>query len=139
MHNYHLLVHNVNIKGKGAELMTKRNKKRGFSLVELLIVIGITGVLMAMSAPKYQGMVEKAKEMEQRSHVREALNYIDIHNLENTKIDEGTLLKEVSVSGTGFTEVLADIEEDYLKATVAQLRKFADGNPISGAIKLARG
>lgn len=115
--------------------MKKRSKKRGFSLVELLIVIGITGVLMAMSAPKYQGMVEKAKEMEQRAHVREALNYIDIHNLENTKIAEGTALNEVTGLGSGFTEVIGDIEEKYLTKTVSELRRFADGESITRAMK----
>ncbi|WP_312654392.1 type II secretion system protein [Proteiniclasticum sp.] len=119
--------------------MTKRNRKRGFSLVELLIVIGITGVLMAMSAPKYQGMVEKAKEMEQRSHVREALNYIDIHNLENTKIAETTVLKEVTGVGNGFIEVLADIEDRYQSMQVSVLRKFADGDSVTSATKLIAG
>ena len=119
--------------------MNKRNKKRGFSLVELLIVIGITGVLMAMSAPKYQGMVEKAKDMEQRAHVREALNYIDIHNLENAKIAESTVLKEVTGVGSGFTEVLADIEDEYLSKPVSDLRKFADGDSMTSAMKLIKG
>ncbi len=42
-----------------------KNKKKGFSLVELLIVLGISSILMAMSAPKYQGIVGKANELEQ--------------------------------------------------------------------------
>lgn len=40
-----------------------KNKKKGFSLVELLIVLGISSILMAMSAPKYQGIVGKANEL----------------------------------------------------------------------------
>lgn len=113
--------------------MNKRKKKRGFTLVELLIVIGISGVLMAMSAPKYQGMVDKAKEMEQRAHVREALNYIDIHNLEKgTAVYENTKLSLVTGLGTNFEAILVKIHDDYKAIVVSELRKFADGDPIQG-------
>ena len=114
--------------------MNKRKKKRGFSLVELLIVIGITGVLMAMSAPKYQGMVEKAKEMEQRSYVREALNYIDIHNLESTVIAETTVLSAVTGLGAEFELVLADINDGNKAKKIADLRRFADGESVSSVM-----
>ena len=121
--------------------MRLKKKKRGFTLVELLIVIGISGVLMAMSAPKYQGIVGKANQMEQRAHVREALNYIDIYNLEASEdLGEDITLKSVTVKLTsntdkaGFSEVLAKIDQPYKNKKISELRLFAEGK---GSISVA--
>jgi len=112
--------------------MITRKKKRGFTLVELLIVIAISGVLMAMSAPKYKGIVEKADEMEQRAHVREALNYIDIYNLDaETDIEDTELFSGVSGLGQDFDDVRVKVDADYMKCTIGNLRLFAEGKGIT--------
>lgn len=105
-----------------------KNKKRGFSLVELLIVLGITSILMAISAPKYQGIVNKANELEQRAHVREALNCVDVYNLEAAnKIEEGKTLAEISFLGTDFETARKKVSEDNQKKTLKYLREFTEG------------
>ena len=38
----------------------ENNKKRGFSLIELMIVIAIIGVLVAVALPQFQSMTEDA-------------------------------------------------------------------------------
>jgi len=112
--------------------MNPSKKKRGFTLVELLIVIAISGVLMAMSAPKYGGIVDKANVMEQRAHVREALNHIDIHNLDaETDIADSKLFSEVSGLGEEFQDASAKVHTDYHRCTVGTLRLFADGEAIT--------
>lgn len=112
--------------------MKQNKKKKGFTLVELLIVIGISGVLMAMAAPKYQGMVDKAAQMEQRSHARDALSYIDIYNVENVaKIDEGIDLTAVqnTINDATFKKTITNTKLS-LDTTVGALRKFAEeGTP----------
>ena len=112
--------------------MKIRKKKRGFTLVELLIVIAISGVLMAMSAPKYQGIVDKANEMEQRAHVREALNYIDIYNLDAaTDISDTAVLSGINFLDDDFKSVYAKIKDDYTGLTISKLRLFAEGKAIT--------
>lgn len=110
----------------------KKKKKKGFTLVELLIVIGISGILMAMAAPKYQGMVDKANQMEQRAHVREALSYIDIYILEHpgTLTDESTItIVESKITGSEFTAILAKINVSK-ETKVSKLKEFAEkGTP----------
>ncbi len=112
--------------------MRTRKKKRGFTLVELLIVIAISGILMAMSAPKYQGIVDKANEMEQRAHVREALNYIDIHNLDaGAVILDSEELSSITDLGAEFEKVCDKINDDYTKLSVSELRIFAEGKALT--------
>lgn len=48
----------------------RRNHKKGFTLVELLVVIGIIGILAAMVLPKFTGYVDKAKEKQALSVLR---------------------------------------------------------------------
>lgn len=109
-------------------VMQRKKGKRGFTLVELLIVIGISGILMAMSAPKYQGMVEKANAMEQRAHIREALNYIDIYNLETTvKIAEDTKLSAVTIESGDFTAVIGKISVENQSKSISILRLMGEG------------
>ncbi|MEG0578213.1 MAG: type II secretion system protein [Bacilli bacterium] len=43
-------------------------KKKGFTLVELLVVIAMMGILLAISVPGFVQSVNKSKEMERVKH-----------------------------------------------------------------------
>lgn len=103
--------------------MKKLKTKKGFSLMELLVVIAISGILMAISAPKYQGMIDKAEEVQQKVYIREALNYVDVYNLDHTDIP-GT----VSLS-----DAKTKITSDDFKILVA---KIVDKDKAISALRL---
>ena len=42
--------------------MKQTNKKKGFTIVELVIVIAVIGILSAVLIPTFSGLVNKAKE-----------------------------------------------------------------------------
>lgn len=106
--------------------MKKLKSKKGFSLMELLVVIAISGILMAISAPKYQGMIDKAEEVQQKTYIREALNYVDVHNLGSDKIADTVELSvaATSIGSTDLDTLMLKIEYD--DKTISALRLFVE-------------
>lgn len=56
-----------------------RNRSRGFTLVELLVVLAIIATLMTLVAPRYTGSVDKAKEAVLRQDLATLREAIDKH------------------------------------------------------------
>jgi general secretion pathway protein G len=53
-------------------MVRRRQKSRGFTLIELMIVIAVVMILMSIALPKYQVSVQRAKE----SALRQDLYYL---------------------------------------------------------------
>lgn len=110
--------------------MKKLKTKKGFSLMELLVVIAISGILMAISAPKYQGMIDKAEEVQQKTYIREALNYVDVYNLETVKIlDTGALsATTTAISSTDYKALVEKIA--HSDKTIKSLREYIEKGTV---------
>ena len=50
----------------------KRNNKKGFTIVELVIVIAVIAILAAVMIPTFSGLVNKAKENQALQEVKNA-------------------------------------------------------------------
>ena len=56
---------------------TKKKNNKGFSLVELIVVIAIMAVLMAVLAPAMLRYVEKSRVQKDESAVSEVINAVN--------------------------------------------------------------
>lgn len=57
------------------------NIKRGFSFLEILIVISILFILVSLSLPLYFSAIEEAKRNTQHSNIQLIIKEIEIFNL----------------------------------------------------------
>ena len=81
----------------------KLNKKRkGFSLVELVVVMAITGILIMVMAPNYKGFIEQAKTVGVRSDAKTLQTMISLVEV-NGELPEGTKVSDLITKAEGQT------------------------------------
>ena len=60
------------------KILGKMKNKRGFTLIELMVVIAVLGIIVAMVAPRFLGMKNKAQDEVDKASVKMAKNAIKI-------------------------------------------------------------
>ncbi len=81
--------------------MLRWNRKRkGFTLVELAIVIAILGILALYALPKYQGMVKEARSSEARAQLGSVRSALGIYYAKNHGVYPATLDGSIFSNGT---------------------------------------
>lgn len=65
-------------------------RSRGFTLIELMIVVAIIGLLSAVALPSYKEYVARGRRAEVRTVLLEASQWMERHYTENMKYDTNT-------------------------------------------------
>jgi prepilin-type N-terminal cleavage/methylation domain-containing protein len=78
-----------------------KRQRKGFTLVELAIVIAILGILAVVAIPKYQGMVDEARSAAAKAQLGTVRSAIAIHYAKNkgvmptlTVLNDGSLFAD---------------------------------------------
>lgn len=67
------------------KVMLKREKNKGFSLVELIVVIAIMAVLVGVIAPQFLGYKDRAKESILKYNTQGLYNFVSVHSVDYDK------------------------------------------------------
>lgn len=101
------------------ESMKRKDNQKGFTLIELIVVMAILAILAALAIPKFTGVITKAQQDANNSNVdliaHAAETYYDSHS-QSMPADIATLKTE-----------------GYLKDTPKQQIKGADNYTISSS------
>ena len=67
----------------------KKNNKKGFTLMEMLIVVAIIGILVAIAIPTFTGALNKAKEAADVANIRaEYARQVTANLTEDTEFED---------------------------------------------------
>ena len=108
---------------------TRKNKRRaGFTLIEMLIVVGIIGLLLAMLIPRFHSLREQTKNRTNVANGQKLLDMLESYYLQNGSYPiEATNTTSIQALLTGgLTSFVATDTTNYGTAT-----KFV--NPFTGA------
>lgn len=108
------------------------NRRNGFTLVELMVVIAIIGILAVLAIPRFLGAVDKSKAAEFRPVLKQ------IYLLENTYQHELGTYSD-NTTDLGFEEPGARARFSYEVASFSQTTYRAEAILRSGAIRTHTG
>ncbi|CDM68498.1 putative membrane protein [Clostridium bornimense] len=113
--------------------LTKKRKKKGFTLVELMAVVAIIAILAVVLVPTVSGYINRSKKVAIISQVRIALGAVETYNATaSTTIDDGTTVTD-AVTTIDDEDIIVSEDVDRIGSmTIGQARKI---NKDSDAIK----
>ena len=90
------------------KLLNKKKNNKGFTLVELVIVIAILAILVGLLAPQYTKYVEKSRKAADVSNMDELVKAVQVY-----AVDHAVGSEKNSVADVTITIKLTDTTVDY--------------------------
>jgi type IV pilus assembly protein PilA len=92
-------------------MFIRMKKSKGFTLVELMIVVAIIGILAAVAVPYYQKYIQRARLT--------SLVMPGVHATQTNVASYFSLNNAFPAAGTPFNQLLTDADSTYYKPTMS--------------------
>lgn len=114
--------------------LTKKRKKKGFTLIELMAVIAIIAILAAVLVPTVTGYINRAKKTAIITQARNVVNAVETYNATADKpivpfVTDGASENSEIVNPT-LKQIVESVGSDLL--TTESIDKLYEGNDASG-------
>jgi general secretion pathway protein G len=115
-------------------------KQKGFTIVELLIVIVVIGVLAAITVVAYNGIQQRGRDAQRQSDVKAIAKALELYYVDNGKYPAGSCASSCAING-----VWSDTNDGSWQNLANQLApKYistlpSDPKPTMGASPLTSG
>lgn len=112
------------------QLEKSNRKKKGFTLIELIVVICIIGILASVLIPQISGYVREAKKIKVLDQSRSVVMAVESYNLKNTvKIQDSETISSIK-NKSGVSKYLKDVKLENLDetTTIKQCKDIVDGH-----------
>lgn len=103
--------------------MINKNKKKGFTLIELVVVIAIIAVLAAAFTPKLSGYMEEARKVVVLDQAKRVLTAYESLSLRSNTLTEKSSINTV-VTSSGSPLTLVEITKIPSNFTIEQCRNL---------------
>lgn len=127
------------------KLLNKKKNNKGFTLVELVIVIAILAILVGILAPQYTKYVEKSRKSADASNMDELVKAVQVYAADGSnniavKSGENNITGTISIGDstvtvdgdakTAFTAALAEFVPDY-ESVKLKSKQWGTTNPTA--------
>ena len=111
--------------------MRKERKMKGFTLVELLIVLLILGILIGLAVPRYLQALETSRETTFCSNVRSVISAMEVYRMNNETLNYPT---DVDTAIIQYSEYFS--QKPVNPYTGKLLKAMDNGNGTKGILKI---
>ena len=106
--------------------MNALRRQKGFTLIELMIVVAILGILAAIVYPSYQRYVKRANRVDAQAVMLENVLFMERYFTSNTSYEDAALPKTESGSGKYTISFLADPTETAFTIRAVPVDGYTD-------------